>query len=166
MTRALTRRRALALAGGAALAGSAPSLLASSAAAHTPYQQWVVYRKKHLLIGCHRADPATYAHAQRIVAALDKELPAARARIARARRPDRLASLLGTDQLEVAVLDAETAEQMRLGAGAFAPYGPIPLVAQRRLKGDGGHSLYAHADFPARHSTALRIALDHAFDPA
>ena len=23
---------------------------------HTPYGQWVVYRKKHLLIGCHKAD--------------------------------------------------------------------------------------------------------------
>jgi hypothetical protein len=32
---------------------------------HTPYGQWVVYRKKHLVIGCHREDPATYELANR-----------------------------------------------------------------------------------------------------
>ena len=52
---------------------------------HTPYGQWVVYRKKHLLIGCHRADPQTYELAKQLVAILEDRLPKARARIARAR---------------------------------------------------------------------------------
>jgi len=47
----VNRRRALRLSVGAAAA-----LLLSG---HTPYRQWVVYRKKHLLIGCHKADPET-----------------------------------------------------------------------------------------------------------
>ena len=39
--------------------------------AHTPYGQWVVYRKKHLLIGCHKADPVTYDLAKRVIARKD-----------------------------------------------------------------------------------------------
>lgn len=163
MTSALSRRRALALAGGVVLAAAAG---ARPTAAHTPYAQWVVYRKKHLLIGCHREDPATYDHAKRIVAALEVELPAARARVARAPRPGRLASLLGTDQLDVAVLDTATADILARGVGAFAPYGPIPLSPLRSLGPDGAHALYAREDFKPEHAAAVRAALEHAFDPA
>lgn len=59
----------------------APSLVH----AHTPYQQWIVYRKKHLLIGCHREDLRTWDLAKELVGIFDVQLPAARARIARAR---------------------------------------------------------------------------------
>ena len=54
-----------------------PVLLASwqVAGAHTPYGQWVVYRKKHLLIGAHRADPATYELAKKLAAVLAHSLP-------------------------------------------------------------------------------------------
>ncbi len=72
----MNRRRALWLSVGAAMV-----LLLGG---HTPYGQWVVYRKKHLLIGCHKADPETYDLAKRVVALLDAHLPAAKSRVARA----------------------------------------------------------------------------------
>jgi hypothetical protein len=40
------------------------------ASAHTPYRQWQVYRRRHLLIGCSRTDAPTYPLAQKIVEVL------------------------------------------------------------------------------------------------
>lgn len=144
----MNRRRLLGLGGAAGLV-----LLLGG---HTPYRQWVVYRRKHLLIGCHRDDPETYALAKRIAAALAEHLPAAKARVARAPYPGRLASLLGTGQLEVAVLGTDEAGEMLGGAGPFAPYGP---VAVRLLTPVGDRLLVARADFPERHAWLVTGAL-------
>ena len=135
--------------------------LAPGAGAHTLYGQWVVYRKKHLLVGCHREDPETYRLAQEVVAAFEAVLPEAKARIARARRPDRLASLLATDQLEIAVLSADDVADMAAGVGRFAPYGPVDLGLIAHLPGDGpqGRLLVSRAAFPARHAWLTRSAL-------
>ncbi len=119
------------------------------ARAHTPYGQWVVYRKKHLLIGSHRADPPTYAEAKRLAAVLAERLPKSRSRVARAPTAGRLASLLGTDQLDVAVLSRDDAVAMRSGEGKFAPYGKIPLALLANLD---AYVLIAHERFPARHA--------------
>jgi hypothetical protein len=123
---------------------------------HTPYGQWVVYRKKHLVIGCHRADPRTYELAKQAVAELVEHLPAAQARVARAPDARRLASLIGTDQMEVAVLDLADARAMTAGAGQFAPYGAIPLLALAPL---ADRVLVARADFPERHAWLVTGAL-------
>ncbi len=128
------------------------------AAAHTLYGQWVTYRRKHLLIGCHRKDPETYVLAKRVVAELSESLPAAKARPARAPRPERLASLLGTDQIDVAILSEQDASAMSAGQGRFSPYGALPL---RLLSPVGKHLLLAHARFPERHAWALADALFH-----
>ena len=130
--------------------------VAAPALGHTTYRQWVVYRKKHLLIGCHRQDPETYDIAKSIVADLDDALPAARARPARAPRPERLASLLGTEQLEVAVLAPEDAREMAVGHGRFEPYGVLPL---RVLSARGDRLLIAHERLPARHGWLVSEAL-------
>jgi hypothetical protein len=123
---------------------------------HTPYGQWVVYRKKHLVIGCHRADPETYELAKRAVDVLAVHLPDAQARVARAPDARRLASLIGTDQLEVAVLSADDARGMIAGEGPFEPYGAIQLVALAPL---AGRVLVARADFPERHAWLVTGAL-------
>ena len=138
--------------------GSALGLLAVApcSLAHTPYRQWQVYRQKHLLIGCHRQDPAGYALAKRVVAVLEQQLPNARARVARGPTAGRLASLLGTEQMEVVLLDSEEVAAMSAGHGAFAPYGDIPLRALARLD---DHWLVAHADFPERHARLVTQAL-------
>ena len=135
-----------------------PVLLASwqAAGAHTPYGQWVVYRKKHLLIGAHRADPPTYETAKRVAATLAEHLPKSRSRVARAPHAGRLASLLGTDQLDVAVLSMADAAEMKAGSGQFKPYGQIPL---RLLAVIGDQVLVAHQRFPARHAWLVTSTL-------
>ena len=123
---------------------------------HTPYGQWVVYRMEHLVIGCHRDDPRTYELAQLVVAALDDHLPEASARVARARFAGRLASLLGTDQLQVAILEEAEAAAMLEGVGDFAPYGAVELSMLARLD---NRLLVARRDFPDRHAWLVSAAL-------
>lgn len=136
-----------------------PILLASwqTAGAHTPYGQWVVYRKKHLLIGAHRADQTTYDLAKKLAAVLAHNLPKSKCRVARAPTAQRLASLIGTDQLDVAVLDSADAIAMMNGSGQFAPYGQISI---RQLATIGGRLLVAHERLPAKHAWLIAATLD------
>jgi hypothetical protein len=144
----VNRRRALRLS-----VGVAAALLLGG---HTPYGQWVVYRKKHLLIGCHKLDPETYDLAKRVVALLAEHLPAAKSRIARAPDAGRLASLLGTAQMAVAILNSVDAEAMLGGTGRFEAYGAVSL---RLLLPIAGRLLIARTDFPARHAWLVTGAL-------
>lgn len=123
---------------------------------HTPYKQWVVYRRKHLLIGCHKADPRTYDLAKQTAALLAEHLPAAQSRVARAPDAGRLASLLSTGQMDVAILGTADAVAMSKGLGAFAPYGQIAL---RILLPLGDRVLIAQGDFPLRYAWLLTGAL-------
>ena len=136
------QRRAL-LAG---LLGGSAWLLASG---HTPYEQWVVYRKRTLLIGSVRSDPPTYELAERIAEHLAEQLPKSRARLSRAANYQRLASLLGTAQLEVAVLSRDQAIAMAKAEPPFTAFEPLAL---RQLYDMGDYILTSHADFPARHA--------------
>jgi hypothetical protein len=133
--------------------GAAAVLLLS---AHTPYGQWVVYRKKHLLIGCHKEDPVTYDLAKKVAARFAEHLPAAKSRVARAPSAGRLASLLGTEQMEIAILGPADASAMVRGDGNFKAYGAIAL---RALMPVDGRILLCRADFPARHGWLVALAL-------
>lgn len=145
-----TNRRAVVLGlGGVAVTGLAH--------AHTPYGQWVVYRKKHLLIGSHRGDLKTYDLAKAVVAALARELPEAKARVARGPRPQRIATLMGTGQLMVSVLSDAEAQQMAERTGPFADY---PAVRLTTLVAFGaGYALFAHPDMPQDHASLVVDAL-------
>ncbi|HSM41079.1 MAG TPA: hypothetical protein VK862_10035 [Afifellaceae bacterium] len=123
---------------------------------HTPYGQWVVYRKKHLLIGCHKVDPKTYELAKQVVALLAERLPAAKSRVARAPGSGRLASLLGTAQMDVAILSRSDAAAMLRGAEHFSAYGPIAL---RLLIPISDRLLVARADLSERHAWLVTGAL-------
>ena len=138
------------------LIGAAALAVAPAARAHTPYRQWVVYRERHLLIGCHKRDPAAYDRAKAIEAWLAEALPDARARTARAPDAARLASLFATDQLQLGLLRAEEAAAMGAGRDPFAPYGAVPLTA---LAGLGEHLLCAVAGFRDDHGELLLDAL-------
>ncbi len=133
--------------------GFLSGLLAGAAllicAGHTPYNQWVVYRKRTLLIGSVRSDPATYKLAEQVAAILAEALPKSRARLSRAPNYERLASLLATSQLSVAVLAKEQAKAM---AGATSPYEQFDPVPLRALYDLGDYLLVGHADFPAHHA--------------
>lgn len=137
------------------LAGAA-ALVASPALAHSLYGQWIAYRRRNLLIGCHRKDPVTFDLAQALVAHINHALPEAKAAPARAPHPERLASLLGTDQMELAVLGRDEAIAVAEGSGKFQAYGKIALT---NLAGLGDHALVAHVDFPLRHAWMVRSAL-------
>jgi len=138
------------------LVGATALALAPPAAAHTPYRQWVVYRRRHLLIGCHRGDAEAYPRAKALEAWLAEALPEARARTARAPDAARLASLFATDQLQLGLLRAFEVTAMRAGRDPFAPYGAVPLRPLGRL---GGHLLCAVPAFPGAHVDLVLSAL-------
>lgn len=134
----------------------AAGVTAPAANAHTLYNQWVVFRKKHLLIGSHRKDPPTYDLAVEVVEILEHLLPDASARAARAPHPERLASLLATGQMFLSVMSRDQASAMKAGSGEFAPYGAIPLTYVEDL---GSRLLVSHRDFPPRHAWLVTAAL-------
>jgi len=134
----------------------AAALQPLSSSAHTPYKQWAVYRQKHLLVGCHKDDPETYELSKKIVALLEIELPTASARVARAPAATRLASLLATDQLNVAIVAPETAVAMQSGAGIFAAYGSISLGTLLPI---GNKVLIGHERLHDNHSWQITKAL-------
>ncbi|MDJ0942169.1 MAG: hypothetical protein QNJ30_01800 [Kiloniellales bacterium] len=149
----MERRRFLGVAGRAALLVAAAGLLP----AHTPYRQWVVYRKRHLMILASKRDPEGYAKCRGLAERLAAVLPESRARPSRAASAERMASLLSTGQMDLAVVDAETARDMRTGEGASKGYGPIDLRLLQVLAGD--HLLVARAAFPAAHAYRVAEAL-------
>jgi TRAP-type uncharacterized transport system substrate-binding protein len=127
-----------------------------AAGAHTPYRQWLVYRKRHLLIGTSKTDAPTYPLGQRIVEVLARELPASQARVTRGPDPWRLASLLTTAQLEVVVLAAGDVAALREGRAPFAAFGPTELNV---LFAFGDYFLVCRPDFPPHHAYQVVQAL-------
>ena len=123
---------------------------------HTPYKQWVVYRKRTLVVGSVRADPPSYALAQRVAAVLLRALPASRARPGRAPTYPRLAGLLATDQLDVAVVERAAAAAMLTGAAPFETVGPAPLQTLYDLD---SHLLVSNGRFPDRHAWLVSSTL-------
>jgi TRAP-type uncharacterized transport system substrate-binding protein len=119
------------------------------ASAHTPYRQWQVYRRRHLLIGTSRADAPTYPLGQRIAEVLATHLPESSARVTRGPDSWRLASLLTTGQLEVALLSAQDVAALRDGRAPFAAFGPTDL---NLLFAFGAHFLVCRPDFPDHHA--------------
>ncbi len=130
--------------------------LARVSRAHTPYRQWMVYRRKHLLIGTTRADPYGYRLGKELAATLVAELPASRARVARARDVLRLASLISTGQLHTALLSAGEALAMAGGDPPFQEFGPLGL---RVLLAVNGRVLVAVATLPDHHAWLVTGAL-------
>ena len=149
----MNRRYVLSMAAAACVAAFSPW---SPIRAHTPYRQWEVYRRKHLLIGCHRDDPASYAISKGIVASLAVRLPDARSRVARGPTAGRLASLIATGQMDLAVLQPSVASDIRRGAGIYKAWGPVSLT---HLLSIGEHQLVAQADFPNHHAWMVVQAL-------
>jgi hypothetical protein len=124
-------------------------LLAGRAAAHTPYKQWDIYRRKHLLIGTCRADQESYPLGKRLVAMLASGLPESKARVTRAPDQRRLASLLTTQQLELVLLKLSEAVALAGGKAPFAEFGPYPV---RLVFEAEGYALVCGKDFPERHA--------------
>lgn len=124
---------------------------------HTPYRQWAVYRKRRLLIGSSRTDPASYSLSKLVAETLFDHLPASRARASRAPHAWRLASLLATEQLDVGILAAGDAAALAEGRAPFEDMGGLDL---RQLFTFGGHLLVSRSDFSARHAYLVSETLD------
>jgi hypothetical protein len=120
-----------------------------AASGHTPYRQWQVYRRKHLLIGTSKADAPTYPLGQKIAEVLATYLPESSARVTRGPDPWRLASLLTTGQLEVALLAQADVAALRDGRAPFEAFGPTELNALFAFE---GYLLVCRPDFPAHHA--------------
>ena len=124
---------------------------------HTPYQQWTVYRQRHLLILTDRSDPPSYPLGKRLAALLAAHLPASRARVTRAPHTERIASLISSKQLDVALMLPSDAVALAAGRPPFKAYGPVAL---RTLVEVAGYLLVCREDFPARHAYAVTRTLD------
>lgn len=132
------------------------------AAAHTPYEQWVVYRRRVLLIGSSRDDPEGYRLGQHVAVVLARDLPESRARPSRAPTAGRLASLIATDQMDFAVLPWSDAVALASGHPPYADFGGI---AVQGLFGFETHVLVCLAAVPATHAYLISRALDRAIGP-
>jgi hypothetical protein len=126
--------------------------------AHTPYGQWTVYRRRNLFIVASRTDERALYLARALVEGLARELPESHARITRASDNVRIASLLATGQLDVAIISRNEAANMHAGLGAFKEIGPIPL---RLLADLSGHFLVTVESFRERHAFLLAEAIEH-----
>jgi TRAP-type uncharacterized transport system substrate-binding protein len=153
--RPLSRRAACGLLAGLFAAGLAE--------AHTPYKQWVVYRKKHLLIGTDKSVKGSYPLGKRLAAVLAEKLPESQARVARAPNSTRIASLLATGQLDVALLPTQQAVALAQGQPPFAPYEAMEL---RSLFASGDFLLVCRPDFSEEHAYLVTSTLAHYADEA
>lgn len=117
--------------------------------AHTPYRQWVVYRQRHLLILTSRGEGSSYALGRNLAEVLAARLPASQARVVRAPHMARIASLISTKQIDVALMARGDAVALMTGRAPFVDYGPVPL---RVIAGLGRFLLICREDFPARHA--------------
>jgi len=134
------RRRALTALGAVA----ASTLLA----AHTPYNQWKVFRKRFLLVHTSREDMASDELGERITAVLKERLPASRAQVVRTPSDSRIASLMSTAQADVAIVSRANALALSMAAPPFEDYFPTPL---RVIVENATHQLVARQDFPFHH---------------
>jgi len=124
---------------------------------HTPYRQWMVYRQRHLLILTDRSDPPSYPLGKQVAAVLATHLPASKARVTRAPHTERIASLISSKQLDVALMSPPDAVALAAGLPPFEAYGPVAL---RTLLTVDGYLLVCRDDFPAQHAYAVTRTLD------
>jgi TRAP-type uncharacterized transport system substrate-binding protein len=125
------------------------------AGGHAPYGQWGVYRKRYLLILTTRSDPTSYELGTQIATILAERLPDSRAQTSRAPHKERIASLISSKQMDVALMLRDDAAALRAGAPPFS-FGPVSL---HTIVGLGDYLLVCRDDFPARHAWLICEAI-------
>jgi hypothetical protein len=141
------------------LVQSAAAVIAATiVAGHTPYGQWTIYRQRNLFIVASRTDSQALNLAKAVVEGLTVELPESHARLTRASDEMRIASLLATAQLDVAVISQEIAAEMFVGSGVFKAVGPVPLRILAELD---SHLLVTVDHFKSSHAFLLAAAVEH-----
>jgi len=126
---------------------------------HTPFPQWKVYRQRHLFIAVDRTDATAYSLSHVLTEILDRDLPAAEAKVTRAVNAVGVASLMSTAQLDVALMRKIDAVAWMQNAAAFQAIEPVSL---RTLVDLGDYLLLCRADFPDRHAAVIAHTLNQA----
>ncbi|MEX0960114.1 MAG: hypothetical protein WDZ63_12570 [Burkholderiales bacterium] len=135
-------------------------LLSPAALAHTPYRQWKVMRERYLMILSSRTDPESDVLAERLAAILQQVLPEANAIVSRAPQEERVASLLTTGQVRLAVMSRESAQALYTGTETFGDYEGKQLRVMLEFD---RHLLVTVEDFPRHHAWLVTSALvEHA----
>jgi hypothetical protein len=121
-----------------------------------PDPLWSIYRRYRLRIVGQRDDEVANALARAVVDVLARFLPTSRAQLARAADTRRVGVLIGTNQQDVAILAAESAEALFLAKPPFDDIRDVPL---RLIVSFGSHVLVCRPDFMDRHAYLLAQTL-------
>ena len=140
------------------LQGGMGALVMVPVLGHTPFPQWKVYRKLHLFIVVNRQDEAACELGDAIAQTLATELPASRALVTHARDALRLASLISTEQLDVALLRRSELEAWQQSQ---TPYDQLEPVGLKELFAVEDYVLVSRDDFLPDHAAVVRQTLDH-----
>jgi hypothetical protein len=125
------------------------TLASPALTAHTPYRQWKLYRKQHLLIGTSKTDAPSFPLGKQVAELLVTYLPESSARVTRAPDQERLASLITTGQMELVLLSRDDTAALAAGRAPFEDFGETALTA---LFTFGDYVLVCRPDFPDRHA--------------
>ncbi len=129
---------------------------------HTPFPQWKVYRKLHLFIVVNREDAVACELGNAIALTLATELPESRAKVTRAQNGLRLASLISTQQLDVALVHRAELAPWKAGE---SPYDQLEPVELKPLFEVGDYVLVSRDDFLPEHGAAVAQTLEHHHRP-
>ena len=113
--------------------------------AHSPWGQFQVYRQKHLLVLSTLDDLPSYSYSKKLVNALNKSVPEAKARPARAINLERAYNLLRTNQFQFALLSKANIEMMRSASDQFEGKDKIDL---KTIYEFGDLEFVVQPDFP------------------
>lgn len=160
LTSVASAAAALILAGHRTVAAADPDrphgLIGPRFADLNPDRMWPVYRRYHLLIVGQRDDESGSVFAAAAVDVLARFLPASRAMLVRAADARRVGVLIATDQQDVAVMAAGSAEALILGKPPFDDIRDAPL---RVIVSFGSHVLVCRPNFMARHAYLIAKTL-------
>jgi hypothetical protein len=117
---------------------------------------WLIYRRYRLMIVGQRDDEVATAFARSVVDVLARALPTSRAQFARAADVRRVGELIGTNQQDVAIMAAQSAEALFLARPPFEDIRNVPL---RVIVSFGSHVLVCREDFAANHAYLLAQTL-------
>ena len=101
-----------------------------------PDRMWPVYRRYHLLIVSQRDDDRSGALTNAVVEVLSRYLPSSRPQLVLAADSRRIGVLIATDQQDVAIMQADSAEALFL---AKPPFADIPDAPLRIIVSFGSH---------------------------
>jgi hypothetical protein len=117
---------------------------------------WSIYRRYRLMIVGQRDDEVATTFARSVVEVLARALPTSRAQFARAADVRRVGELIGTNQQDVAIMAAQSAEALFLARPPFADIRNVPL---RIIVSFGSYVLVCREDLVASHAYLLAQTL-------